>query len=103
MFKSEISAPGFIGSLLLIIAIFDMPYGYYMFLRWAITFISGYLSMMIWDKYINLRWLTLLITILFNPFIPIHLDKNLWFPIDLICSVIFIVTIVHDSRVLEKS
>ena len=70
------------------------PYGYYILLRWLV---AGAAIFILWTAY-NLEkqeWLWLMggITILFNPIIPIHLDKGMWVVIDFIVAILFLVSI----------
>jgi len=81
-----------IATILSFIAIFPIEtYGYYIFLRWVLTFTAGFLA---WISY-NLKksfWLFLMaiIAILFNPFVPITLNKETWVPINFIVALIFL-------------
>lgn len=82
--------PLLIASLLLLIATATMPYGYYQFLRIAITAAAGITA---YDLFENKRntWLIafFLIMILYNPIIVIHFDKAIWKPINIITAVFF--------------
>lgn len=77
---------------LLIAAVFPLPYGYYSFLRLAITASAAYLA---WQDYkkknaFNGWSLTLsMVALLFNPLIPVYLDRASWFVIDLAVAGIF--------------
>lgn len=77
----------------LLIGVCDMPSGYYTFMR-IIVFISGLLIGHMCYKEndrINL-WTVLfaLITVLFNPVVPVYLyDKEAWVVLDLIGAAIF--------------
>lgn len=70
------------------------PYGYYVLLRWVIT---GIALFVLWVAYElgERRWLWLMIgiAILFNPIVPIHLDKETWVIIDFIVAILFLVSI----------
>ena len=70
------------------------PYGYYVLLRWAITISAIFL---LWLAYESKKtfWLFLMgiVAILFNPIIPVHLDKETWVIIDIIVAVLFLVSI----------
>jgi hypothetical protein len=70
------------------------PYGYYVFLRWAVT---GTALFVLWKALeINKkRWVLIMtaIAILFNPITPIHLDKETWTIIDLIIAGTFLISI----------
>jgi hypothetical protein len=63
-----------------LIALAPMPYGYYTFLKVAVT---GCAVMTAYLKYKNadkglLFWLCVASAILFNPIIPIHLTRQIW-------------------------
>lgn len=70
------------------------PYGYYILLRWVVTASAIFL---IWVAY-DLKktfWLfsMVIVAILFNPIIPVHLDKETWVIIDFIVAVLFLISI----------
>lgn len=70
------------------------PYGYYVLLRWLV---AGVAAFVIWIAS-NLEkqgwmWLMVIIVILFNPIMPIHLDKEIWVVTDFIVAIIFLVSI----------
>lgn len=81
---------GIIAGILLFIALADLPYGYYQFLRIAITLIAVVNLIAIWSDDKGL-WFFFFVAavILFNPLIPIHASKAIWTPIDLIFGIIF--------------
>jgi hypothetical protein len=69
------------------------PYGYYVLLRWVVSISAVFL---VWAAY-DLKktfWVVLMgmVAILFNPLIPIHLDKETWVVIDLVVAVLFVVS-----------
>ena len=82
--------PLLITCLLLLISTAKMPYGYYQFLRIAITIAAGITAYDLFEKKQN-NWLIafVLIMILYNPINVIHLDKAIWKPINIITSVFF--------------
>ena len=72
-------------SVALFIAIFDLPYGYYTFLRILVCLFS---LIIIWIMYSNEKFLNPMIygiiiaAILWNPISPIYLDKSTWIVFD---------------------
>lgn len=89
-------------SLLLFLAIFNLPYGYYTFLRIIIFLIAGWC---LFDEYNTIGKLTLvwriifvLIALIFNPVLPIYLSKDVWQIIDIICSILFLVSAVFKRE-----
>lgn len=78
-------------SLLLLLALFNMPHAYYSFLRIAVT---GVIIVTIYLKDVKRSYLWdvifIIIALLFNPINPIYLhNKELWMTIDIIsCSFI---------------
>lgn len=71
------------------------PYGYYIFLRWAVF---GAALFILWVAYSLEKntwiWIMGTITILFNPIAPIHLDKETWVVIDSIVAILFFISIL---------
>jgi hypothetical protein len=87
---SGIKISRLIGCGLLLIAIADLPYGYYQFLRIVISIIAGLNAFSeLENENKILFFIFSLILVLFNPIIPIHLDKNTWTPINIIVGIIF--------------
>lgn len=75
---------------LLLIATANLPYGYYRFLRIAITIIAAINAFGVFKKDNKaLAILFIALAILFNPIIPIYLDKATWTPIDIIVGLFF--------------
>jgi hypothetical protein len=67
-----------VGIIMLLLAIPSfMPYGYYQFLRIAITLLAGYLCFLSYEKESQF-WIIVMasIAILFNPIFPIYLSKG---------------------------
>ncbi|UIY29687.1 hypothetical protein LZK73_01890 [Neorhizobium galegae] len=74
------------------VAVLPLPYGYYSFLRLAITLSAAYLA---WEAYREKDafngWALILsmVALLFNPLMPVYLDRGSWFVIDLAVAGIF--------------
>ena len=80
-----------IAIILLLVAIGDLPYGFYTLLRFIVCGVAAYGALIsnelekdIWT------WIFGIIAILFNPLIPIHLDKGIWTIIDIIVAAILL-------------
>lgn len=77
------------------LGIADMPIGYYTFLRIYLTGVAGYLTFYEYSKKEKVNgWVISfgVVTILFNPIIPIFLhDKELWIAIDFIVGILFLI------------
>ena len=82
---------GFVAAALIGLAILPLPYGYYTFLRIAITGISAYLVYLRKDNKDKSFYVLIAIAILFNPLIPIHLPREIWIPIDIILAIYFFI------------
>lgn len=83
--------PAVIAALILLMALRDWPYGYYQFLRLVVCAVSIYVAVMAyqWQR-VWAVWLFGMTAVLFNPFAPIHLSKDLWQPIDVLFAVFFL-------------
>jgi intracellular septation protein A len=90
--------PLVIATLLLLIATATMPYGYYQFLRIAITIAAGITAYNLFEKKQN-NWLIafVLIMILYNPIIVIHLDKAIWKPINIVTALFFCLFVLANK------
>ena len=94
--------PAIIASAMLFLALLDLPYGYYTFLRVVITIISVYYAYWIYEEIKKQGfwfWGLIAIIILFNPIIPIHLGyKSIWAIIDIIAGLFFISLIIRFRK-----
>ncbi|MCX5633326.1 MAG: hypothetical protein NTW93_06615 [Phycisphaerae bacterium] len=93
---------------MLLLALADLPYGYYQLLRFVVCGVAVYIAYMAytWQKMWAV-WLFAFIAILFNPLVPIHFSRELWQVLDFICAILFIVSlfVVHlpTNNKLHKS
>ena len=80
------------------------PYGYYVLLRWIITASAIFLLWVAYDLK-KTFWLFLMgiVAILFNPLIPIHLDKGTWVIIDFIVAILFLISIFKIKTYERKN
>jgi len=91
-----------IGIIMLLLAIPSgfMPYGYYQFLRIAITILAGYLCFLSYEQK-KQSWSIIMagIAILFNPIFRIYLSKSTWALWDFVAAVIFFISL---SKINQK-
>jgi len=87
---------------LLFLGILELPYGYYILLRIFICLLSGITAFVsIESNNKSWMWLFGIIAILFNPIIPIYLEKEIWVVIDFIVGIIFIISIFTVKKTAE--
>ena len=86
-------------TVLLILACFSLPYGYYRFLRVFVTVVS------IWGIFVainveNAVWLLVFLAaaVLFNPLFPIYLTKSVWRFFNIAAAIIFTLSIFTLKR-----
>jgi hypothetical protein len=90
--------PAVAAAVLLLIALGQHPYGYYTFLRWAVTAAAVVVASVAWKS--TMQWVTwpfVAIAILFNPIAPIYLTRQHWRPVDVICAVAFLATLKMEA------
>jgi hypothetical protein len=91
-------------AIVLIVAVFPLPYGYYTFARIATCLTCGILA---WTCFAGRpsapTWGVVLVgvAILFNPLIPIYLKRQTWFWIDLASAIVILAHMVF-VRGLQK-
>jgi len=99
--KRPLLIPAAIAALMLFGALGDWPYGYYLTLRLVVCGISAYTAFVAYEwQQTWAAWLFAGIALLFNPFVPVHLPKELWQVIDVACGVLFIaiMAILRERR-----
>lgn len=94
--------PAIIASVILFLALLELPYGYYTFLRVVVTITSIYYVYWIYEVVKQQGfwfWGLIITTILFNPIIPIHLgNKSVWAVIDIVAGLFFISSIIKYKK-----
>lgn len=84
-----------IAAAFLFLAIFDgWPYGFFTLLRFVVFACSTYVAWVAHEaqkkKWV---WIFGFFAVLFNPFIVIHLDREIWSVIDLIVGVFMVISL----------
>jgi hypothetical protein len=87
--------PALISIVMLFIGIPEfLPYGYYKLLRFVICGTGVYIAYFAFEEEKRfIGFLSVLIVLLFNPLIPIHLNKDVWILIDFMTAIFFAITI----------
>lgn len=91
-------------SILFVVCLFKMPYGYFQLVRFAgmASFIwFAYLDNEKNDKSLVILWVCS--AILINPFIKIPLGRTIWNIVDIVWALIILATLVRDFRRLKKN
>ena len=66
-----------------LVAVFPLPYSFYTFLRLVVS-VTAVVAAIELQSEDNFLWILFGgITLLFNPLFLVHLEKEVWFPIDL--------------------
>lgn len=81
--------------------LFALPYGYYQFVRLASLVLFGILTYIEFkNQHYALSILCVCAALLFNPVLPIFLDRNTWQEIDKIMASLMILWIMVDTVLL---
>jgi len=97
----NIFIPQLICSVFLIIALFpDLPYSYFVLLRWVCCATFGFLTFCLYKKYENnaTLWYLGAGCLLYNPILPIHLTREIWLIINGLSIVLLFLTILHGKK-----
>lgn len=98
--KLDLKSWCIIAAILLILAIpSGWPYGFYTFLRFAISITAVIVAWGFYKSHLP-AWAFIFgsVAFLFNPLIPIHLSKSSWVPVDLISAVLFFLAAYSVKR-----
>jgi hypothetical protein len=83
-----------VGSVLLFWALFEHPYGYFTLLRWVVcatAIYTAYLSTTV--NRVPWAWVFGLIALLFNPLIPVRIDRATWAYLDVAVGILFLISL----------
>lgn len=84
-----------IAATFLFVALFDgWPYGFFTLLRFVVFASSAYVAYMAYEVQKEKGvWIFGFLAILFNPFIVIHLNREIWSVLDLIVGIFMIISV----------
>ncbi len=88
------------GILLLLGIPYGWPYSYYIFLRWVI-FVTSIITAIGFSKSKLPAWVLVFgaLAFLFNPIIPISLNKSSWVFIDFVSAILFFIAAYSVKKV----
>ncbi|MEW6738785.1 MAG: DUF6804 family protein [Nitrospirota bacterium] len=82
-----------IASLLLLWALDRHAYGYYQILRWVVCGVGAYSTFVAMElEKISWAWALGITAVVFNPIIPIHLNRDTWAIIDIAAAILFVLS-----------
>jgi len=86
-------------------SIFDLPYGFYTFMR-ILTFILSCVFALLYytelDSFSPTLIPVFIIGVLWNPIIPIYLTKDIWVVLDLIAAIVEGALFYHMLRITKS-
>lgn len=86
-------------ALLLLLCLLQMPYGYYMFIRFLSTVVFGIYAYRYYEvKKKGLAVTFTVLALLFQPFIKVALGRGLWNVVDIIVAVGLLVLYVVEKQ-----
>lgn len=75
-------------AVILLICLFDMPYGYYQLVRFVAMVVFGYSAYRYYKEQKESLMVTMItLTILFQPLLPITLGRTIWNIVDVIVAI----------------
>ncbi|ESY61287.1 MULTISPECIES: DUF6804 family protein [unclassified Mesorhizobium] len=99
MLKTMLSTPAgtvrliaSVTAIAMLLAVAPWPYGYYQLLRVVGFFAGAYCGAMVWrtgQENRNLAWALFAAALVFNPFMPVYLPRELWAVLDVGAAVLF--------------
>jgi hypothetical protein len=90
-------------TILLLLCILKLPYGFYVFIRWAGMIGFGYLAYCVYnDKQYTSSVIFVLLAILFQPFEKIALGRTIWNIVDIIIAVGLIISLIMSDKKKDK-
>lgn len=89
--EKPVRVPTLVAAVLLLAAVLPLDYGYYTFLRTAITVVAIWVAVAA-SRASQTGWVVLgiVMAVLFNPIFPVWLSKEMWIPLDIVGAVVMI-------------
>lgn len=85
------------GAAILLLCIFPLPYGFFTIVRVAMTIIGAYLAYKYYEDDNTLLALVFCgIAVLFQPFAPLTLGRDMWLVVDIIVALLLIALVVKE-------
>lgn len=87
-------------SILLLICLIDLPYGYYQFVRFAAMIGFAYLAFAAKERSSNNEmFIYIALALLFQPFIKIALGRTVWNIVDLIVGIGLLISVIKATKI----
>jgi len=79
-----------VAAIMSVIAMFLMPYGYYIALRWVVS-VAALLTAALAYKNHKTAWVVgaVIAFILWNPITPVYLGREIWLPFNIVAAIFF--------------
>ena len=93
-------------AIILFISIADLPYGFYTIMRIVVPLLSIiylFFAYMIKEEFSLMLIPNILIVILWNPILPVYMDKETWIGIDAIVGVIEIIVAIYSYFIWRRN
>lgn len=85
-------------AVLLLLCLFDMPYGYYTLIRYVGMIVFGVLALFyIMSEHTEIGLVCAAIAVLFQPFVKFALGRTMWNVVDVLCAIVLIGLIVYEK------
>jgi hypothetical protein len=82
-----------VGSIILLWALSRHSYGYFTLLRWIVCATAAYSAFLsITVNKLSWAWIFGIIALLFNPLIPVRIDRAAWIYLDVAVVVVFLIS-----------
>jgi hypothetical protein len=101
--KSGFTAARLITATVLLVALAPLPYSYYTLTRFSCCVVAGYGAHLASErKQQPWMWAFGTTALLFNPFVPVRLDRTTWAVFDVAAAVLMLWSITNHSFVLDS-
>jgi Na+/alanine symporter len=82
--------------IMLFLALARLPYGYYTLLRFVVCGTTAYGAYLASTEQKKPAWAWIfgIIAVLFNPFIPVHITRDIWAVIDIAVALLLVVSLL---------
>lgn len=89
MTPTLLRALAYVGAGLSVLALANMPYGFYTFLRLALTIVAVVLAVQSHRlQQQGWMWVMIAIAVVWNPLVPVFLDRSVWSVLNIVAAIL---------------
>lgn len=86
--------------ILIVATLGNLPYGFYTLLRLVVFVTFSFMAYQIYQKeeFSKITTINIVISLLYNPFVKVHFDKNIWIIINIATAIYCMLLLINIKK-----